>query len=311
MRILILTCLLLVSCGVLPHRREDKQLSRLDEMAAVYRGLQTPGWVNTDECDALLFNSLRAAAGISIPIAQAQDSDIPGRWYRRPVSLPECYSTGGSLSTISRDMLLGLYWYLWTERDATNVANLWNYGASRNWVMGDDGAAGFHTILNPNMIALLGRLCVNLSAPCQGNYVSWSQVPLTFFYGISEGFTRHLTVLQILLLGEMEGQLPGYLVDELRLHAVEQPRNPLYAAAVLLYDRSWSSTEVDRRLESWPVDRLPTSADWCSSWRVEAEGPGPITPDGSRGWNPCPENDQVHSGGEILFIQRILRGRDP
>lgn len=304
----LILALALVGCGVLPHKRVEKQASLLQELADNYSALQPAGWTDTDECDALLFNSLRGTAGVPLAVEQAEDPEHPGRWYRRPISLPECYASGASTSTISRDMLIGLYWYAWNSGNSRIVADLWNYGASRDWFMGDGQLSGAGTVLNSNMIALLGRLCVRLDAGCSGNYESWSKVPLTYELPPT-GFQRHLEALQILLLGEMDGQLPGYLVDRLRLHSEEQPNNPLFALGMVLYDK-WNPGEIDARLNDWPTDHLPTSANWCSNWRVEAEGPGPLEPSGSRGWNPCPENNSVHSGGEILFLSRVLGGKD-
>lgn len=300
--------LLVSGCSILPHKRVEKKASYLEELADTYAGLQATGWTDTDQCDALLFNSLRGAAGVPLPIWEAEDKSTPGRWYRRPTYLPECYASGGANSTISRDMLLGLFWYAWSTGDRGIVGSLWEYGSSRNWFMGDGDSGGLGTVLNSNMISLLARLCTHLGAECSGNPGEWAKVPLTFS-GVPEGYVRHLEVLQILLLGELEGQIPGYLADRLALHATEQPENPLFAAAMVLY-QVWDPAEVDRRLSSWPGDHLPTSADWCSSWRVESEGPGPIEESGSRGWNPCPEQTQVHSGGEILFLRRVLSGKE-
>lgn len=296
----------LIGCNLVPHPRKEKTVSYLEQLSDTYRSLQTAEWTDTDACDALMFNSLRATAGISINISEAADSDHPGRWYRRPTSLPECYSTGESRSTISRDMLLGLYWYLWQTQNAQSVADLWAYGSSRSWFMGDGLDGGADTVLNPNMISLLARLCTKLNASCNGT-AAWKDIPLTYT-GDAEGYTRHLEVLQILLLGEMDGSIPGYLADRLAKHANEQTQNPLFAAAMVIYN-GWNEVEVDNRLQSWPSDRLPNSSDWCSRWRVESEGPGSILPDGSSGWNPCADN-LTHSGGEILFIKRVVSGKN-
>lgn len=265
------------------------------------------GWVDTDRCDAILWASLRASSGVSVNVDVAQDATRRGRWYRRPVSKPECYATGASTSTISRDMLLGVMWWAWTARRADVVRDLWSYGERRGWAMGDGRLFGADTILNSNLIGLLGRLCVALDANCGGASASAAQIPLTWD-GSAAGYTRHLETLQILLLGEVDGELPTHAVERLRTHADEQSWNPLFAAALVLYDE-WSPIEVDRRLADYPRDRLPTSADWCSAWRTETEGPGPIAIDGQAGWHPCPNNGRTHSGGDVLFIRRVLRGR--
>lgn len=292
---------LLTGCSVLPHRKEETVIPLVEELAGTYRSLQAPGWTDTAECDALLFNSLRAASGIPVNPGEAQDPAVPGRWYRRPVSLPECYASGESVSTISRDMLLGVYWWAWSTDNTQVVRDLWEYASSRSWFTGDGQNGGATTLLNSNMVSLLARLCVDLDAGCSGNVGQWAKTPLTFT-GIPEGYVRHLEVLQILLLGEIDGQIPGYLADRLRLHAEQQPDNPLFSSSMVLYNR-WNTGEVDADLSEWPTDRLPNSSDWCSSWRTEAEG-------GSRGWGPCPGDTEVHSGGEIIFLSRILHGKN-
>lgn len=299
----------LTGCALIPHARQEKIIPLVETLADTYASLQPPGWTDTAECDALEFNSLRAASGVAVNPGEAEDPGTPGRWYRRPVGIPECYATGASFSTISRDMLLGVYWWAWSTGNTQVIHDLWEYGATHNWVMGSGRLQGADTLLNPNMIALLGRLCVKTGADCSGNPQQWAEVPLVYTGG-STGFTRHLETLQILLLGEMDGKLPEYLVEVVRGHALQQPDNPLFAVGLVLYDRL-DPTEVDRRLQSWPSDRLPTNEDWCSSWRTESEAPGPVEPNGSRGWNACPGGETVvHSGGEVLFLRRLLHGRE-
>lgn len=300
----------LAACKRLEHRRDqpaEDAAPTLAERVEIYRALQPTvsdqrGWTDTDRCDALLWASLRAASGVTVDVTAAQDPEDPGRWFRRPVDLPECFATGESKSTISRDMLLGVLWWAWTARRSDVVGDLWDFAREREGVMGDGEFGGLETLLNVNMFGLLGRLCVKTEA-CDATASVSAAIPLTYQSPNPTGFERHLEVLQITLGGELDGAISTQAVERLRRHASEQPLNPLFAAALVLYD-GWSPGEVEVRLDPWPPDRLPTTADWCSDWRTEVE-------EGSSGSQPCPNEGRTHSGGELLFLGRLLRGPTP
>lgn len=283
----------------------------LAALAETYQSLQpevedSHGWSDTDRCDALLWASLRAAAGVDgVDVGSAETSG--GRWLRRPADLPECFASGQSDSTVSRDMLLGVLWWAWTAGDAGVVSRLWAYGLPRGWSMGS-GSPGA-VILSPNMLGLFARACVALHASCPGAALVATITPQVYTDS-PQGYDRHLEVLQILLRGEMDGSLPAPLVTRLRKQLDEQPDNPLFLVAVAIWGGG-TLDDLPARLLQWPQDRLPTAADWCSDWRVEAES-------GSSGSLPCQDTaadgspigvPRKHSGGEILFLRRLLRGR--
>lgn len=309
MRWLLLLALLLAACTGKVHPRtvpEDiaEAPHTFDALADTYAAMQGAvsdqrGWVELDRCDALLWASLRAAAGVAVDVDDAQDPDRPGRWLRRPLDRPECYAAGESASTISRDMLLGVFWWAWTARRGDVVEDLWAYGSVRDWFMGDGRLFGTDTWLNGNMVVLLARLCVRLNAVCSDAADGLALIPLRWDEDDVRGYQRHLEVLQILLSGELDSSISDAALQRLRKHDAEQPRNPLFAAARALYD-GLPLAEVDARLGAWPSDRLPQSSDWCSSWRTEVE-------DGSSGALPCGDG-RTHSGGEVLFIRRVLWG---
>lgn len=304
----LLTALLILSCSRHPHNSGTHSVT-LSELAATYAALQHTvsderGWTNTDGCDALLFNSLRAASGVPVDVGAAEDPNRGGKWYRRPADLPECFASGESRSSISRDMLLGLTWWIWTHDRVEELERLWKFGQARNWVMGDGRLGGVDTVLNVNLLSLLARTCHKLGASCPGAHV-WRHAPLTY-HGGAEGYERHLEVLQILLLAELDGSIPSYLLDRLQRHRAEQPTNPLFAAAVSLFAPPSAvdgpMPTLENLLERYPSDRLPTTDDWCSPWPVERDA-------GDSSLEPCPERGRIHSGGEVLFIRRILIGK--
>jgi len=309
MRVLIPLALALAACGPRHAPRGPDRPSMppaLSALADRYDALQPSvqdarGWSDTDRCDALLWASLRAASGVpGVDVGAAEASD--GRWLRRPADMPECYAAGESASTVSRDMLLGVLWWAWTARDAGAVSRLWAYGLSHGWSMGsgDPGA----TTLNPNLIGLLARVCLALGASCPGAGIA-AAIPALYVDPAPRGYVRHLEVLQILLRGEIAGGITAHEAARLKKHLDEQPGNPLFLAAQALWGGE-DAGNMAQLLHAWPSDRLPDASDWCSSWRTETE-------DGSSGSLPCGDTGpgggpRAHSGGEILFLRRVLVG---
>lgn len=305
----LLLCLLLVGCGWLPRQRHESHrthsdVSLLRDTAEEYKILlptiqDADGFVYTDHCDSVLFSGLVGAAGVPVKLTAAEDPDKFGRWYRRPTAYPECWATGNSRSTISRDMLLGVVWWAWSNDDLLTLERLWDYGESRSWFMGDDDVGGFHTVLNPTMIRLLAQSIYVLG----GDNHEWARLLPYDWSGDKTDFEAHLKVLQILLAGELEGGIDDDALGALAAQATRQPSNPLFQAAYHKYtDGNYdSAASLLLNPAHWPADRLPTSAEHCSYWPTERD-------DGSD-WQPCPADAHTHSGGELLFILRVIDGR--
>lgn len=306
----LLPILLLLGCGRPGDKPEASVTVReqLEQRRAVYLDLlptvqRESGFVDTDHCDSVLFSGLMAASGIdTIDVTAAEDPAKPGRWYRRPVSLPECYASGSSRSTISRDMLLGVMWYAWTEKRLDVLERMWEYGESRDWFMGDDAVGGFHTQMGP-LVPLLAREIYAL-----GGEDHWVYRRLPLASEKDEGktdFESHLQVLQILLNAEVSHGVSETAIQRLQEQAGRQPGNPLFQYAL----HAWTDGQLDVAAnlllneQYWPADRLPTSADRCSNWVLER--------DVGSDWEPCDRN-RIHSGGDFLFLSwMILRATTP
>jgi hypothetical protein len=80
--------------------------------------------------------------------------------------------------------------------------------------------------------------------------------------------------------------------------ALDNPNNPLHQFLDGNEDRA-----IDILLNTFPNDRLPTSSDWCTDWYLSE------SPDGA-GLVPCPERNRIHSGGDFLFITRLILERE-
>lgn len=142
MKHLLLTLALLLSCGAAdnksaPAQDRPERYAELQQKRDLYYQLTQDlqddnGWF-TDDCDSLLWNSLGVVAGLTIDIYAARDTD--GKWFRTPGKA--CYAEGRSKSTISKDMLLGLAWALFSHGDSGSMADVLRYGRDRAYIMGE------------------------------------------------------------------------------------------------------------------------------------------------------------------------------
>jgi hypothetical protein len=287
-------------CGpkkqVAKNMSSEEKMAALEQKALLYTQLisqvQGPsGFIESEACDSLLFSSLAATAGVPIGITAAEVS--PGRWLRRPASLPECFANGLSRSTISRDQLLGVLWWAYRYKQVGVLERLWTYGQARDWFMGDDNASGTHTLLTP-IVPLLSRLRNNLNGKNLDSF--WSSLPLASEGDQTKtGFESHLQVLQLLLDKKFRNGYSPLTLSVINKQSQRQPNNPLFQ-----YAAGNVSGAVDLLLNEsvWPADRLPESSDRFSPWVLERDdGPN---------WRPGGE-PKKHSGADLLFVVYLIR----
>jgi hypothetical protein len=296
--------ILLASCGFLPrvgHPTSVPPASDLATRAQLYTQLapsvlDPSGFVDVARCDSTTFSGLLGSSGVDVDLLAAEVG--PGQWLRRPTAYPECWAAGESRSTISRDALLSVMWWAWSNSDLATLERLWAYGAAHSWRMGRGRLAGADTLANPNIVSLLAHSIYALG----GRPPAWALAIIPAWAADVEGYERHLQVAQITLWGEVVGSIPAGAAELLAQHAASQPGNPVMRAAS---DR-WLGTQLsgqplDTRL--WPADRLPTSEDRCSAWVA-------MNDRDENGWKACPTESETHTGGELIFAQRILRGKN-
>ncbi len=298
MRMLVLLLLFLSSCG--RHDSQDvdsNDLSLLTDIVNVYK-LQAnqvetvEGWIQPEDCDSALFNGLASMALPNINLKAAQVA--AGQWHRRPAVLGNCYPNE-SKSEISRDMMVGIIWSIWRRRDLQAADDLLQYGRSNLWRMGEGQVQDTQEV--PNFMRLLAEVIYQLGG---SNYAERSLAPSLEVAGGTD-YQRHLQVMFIALKGEVYGSLSEHDVSVLKHHVDEQAWNPLFYSVYHKYkdgDLSQLSSLLSPTL--WPRNRLPTSADRCSSWPTQRES-------SSADLQPCDEN-KVHSGAELMVILSILRG---
>lgn len=206
MRIFIVTiAFMFLSCGkrtekanVQPNPKVIELRKRYDAVKASLSFDQATGWPTAKDCDATLWAGLALAAGVeTVKLNFAEYAS--GEIHRRPNT--ECYPKESN-STVSRDMILGYAFGAWRSRDRSRFDRLVSYGEWHNWVMGD-GSLG-ETLLTGNLIGLLGRAIEVLDGPKK----IYRVIPPIYSRDRTD-YVMHLTVLFILLNGEIVEKLPN------------------------------------------------------------------------------------------------------
>lgn len=249
-------------------------------LLAQYRELQDEhGFIMSNEGDSLLFSGLAGASGVRVDIAAARDES--GQWFRRPIDNP----LTDQASTISRDMLIGLLWYCWRNKRLDLLEDLWTYGVANNWVMGQGDAS--RICMLPALQGTLALMIAKLGG--KKHIARWN--PQLWSTNVV-GYEAHLSILHIALMGEIEGQVDGSMMNALTIQANRQPENPLFTAALARYTGSAETMALaEQSLDNdhwWPTDRLPREDDRSEPWLPQRDlgtdwAPGP----GTRQWTGC------------------------
>jgi len=285
---LLLTLFLLLSCSN-PGSKDPSPnlLTQLKERTELYKELGPTGFIYTDHCDSLLFSALNAVAcNERIDIRDAEGE--PGEWFRRPAK--DCFPDH-SKSTISRDMLLGVILYAVHFNEPDILDDLWEYGSSNNWVMGE-GLLD-RTLFTPTMIAILAEARYKLSG------VDVAARHLGQTYDSTPGYRSHLSILKMVIKSKLEG-LSSWDKRNLRKLKEKNPTNPLIQAMYAKHIGGDYTAALVHLLKDFPVDRLPTTDDWCSEWRTQLKA-------GDDFLKPCP-GSKTHSGGDFLFVAALILG---
>ena len=257
------------------------------------------GFVMTGECDSLLFTCLIAAATRD-PINVKAARNERGQWFRRPLDLPPCYPEH-TKSTISRDMFMGLFWYLWRLKDLKTAEELFDYGIKHNWIMGSGDAARIY--MTPALQATLAEIIYRLGGV---DHKVYRAMPQLWSKGL-EDFQLHLALLHIELRGQLLGSISNKMLDVISDATRREPRNVLVRVlyskyvtgdcgevAWLLLNEAW-----------WPSSRLPRSSDRRTDWLNQRA----YLRDSklNRDWLPSNERPvKIHTGGDFLFVAAIL-----
>lgn len=311
MRFLVYILALITSLACGPSRKSNPvdviSVSSLSPKVELYKQNQERdenGFIMVDKCDSLFFSGLLGAAipgSVDITAARSIEGTSP-TWHRRPAQ--DCGpSFGNSRSTTSRDMLLGLMWHMWKNKQLDLAVELMEDLKSNTYYLRGEGSAG-ELLVNPNLLNTLAHLIRTLGGP---RYSLELAYPTSITAGT--GFESHLAVWHILLRGDIQGELSSGEFSTLEELAKREPTNPLYKAAYSKYLDGQQKSSVELLLDPkhWPSDRLPTTAEHCSDWPVQRNL---LDADGnpSKDWLPCAEENKIHSGAELLIIYYLILG---
>jgi len=284
-----LLLIFIISCGTLIpegkpkvdytsilQTRYDSYVDRIDSFRDI------DGFVDVGHCDSLLFSGLLGTA-LSVNLEAAEERD--GRWLRRPVAYPECYENGKSRSTISRDGLMGVMHWAYSNKRVDVLERIWEYGEARDWFMGDGRLKGADTYFNVQYRGLLAHLLYALGGSEHPYYMALAGVGSP-----CETYTCHLQVLYLDLLGQAKGGLSQSQVDTLVTTSEKYPDNPYFKYMAAKYTNGDIAPVVDMLLSLYPASG-PTQ---CEFW--------PIQQNGENYWRKCKGAAIKNVGADFLFL---------
>ena len=299
MKILLLT-LLILACG--RHESKPTQapltIEALKAKADLYLNLvsshqDSHGFIMAEECDSTFFSGLLSAAAPSLHVDLLAARGENNQYFRR--STQNCGPQfGNSRSTISRDQMLGVMWYMWRNKDLEAAESLLKQLRQDDYVLRGEGSPG-ELLFIPAYTNTLAQIVYRLGGP---RYETELALPAIISSG--KGFEAHLAVWHILLRGELLGSIPDYHFNVLRDLAAENAENPLFQAAYHRYlDGNYTSV-LQLLLDNgeWPADHLPTSHNHCDQWPVQREYT-------EKDWGSC-DPEVEHSGAELPVIYYLI-----
>lgn len=291
---------ILLSCG----KEEGKDIPKLNEKlkaalierSSLYLSLvpnvqeAISGFIDTEKCDSLLFSSLLLAAGAKGNIYAAEEA--PGKWLRRPKHLEECYSSGNSRSEISRDMFIGLFYYLWSVKDLAAMDRIWDYGKANDWWMGAPVDIST-TYLNASMRGTLSKMRKSLGS----DDVNFADTLLGPTYTERcEGFECHLQAIHMILRYEAYGELGGRAKAVANAVAARNPNNALFTSISDIINNRCLDDAAERLLSS-PYHPEQGLHSLKEAWPFQRE-------DGDSGL--AEQGNKQHSNGDWLFTAYLI-----
>lgn len=248
------------------------------------------GFILSKHCDSTLVSGLYAASGGEANLEAARD----GFWYRRPIERP-CFPDY-SASTISRDMMLGIYWYCWEKEKLELAEATYEHAKAHSFVMGKGDPT--RLIMNPGGEATLAEICYRLGG--KNRWLARHQIQ-TWPTSLT-GYRVHLLMLHSLLRCKLLGYSDLKMYKAFKHYAENNPLNPLHQFAYRLFTDGDMNTVVELLMDErfWPNDRLPKRKDRVNDWITAREY--------DENWQPATEGDleQEHPGGDFLFVAQLV-----
>lgn len=283
----------LVSCGTPqelpiqePVPKEIEHLEPVDQLyaAELPKVQDERGWVETDECDAMLWNSLLAAVGAAIDIVLARDE--LGKYHR--TWKQDCFASGRSASEFSKDMATGLAWWMWRSY-GEELAKAYLKFVRANWLFMGNGPPS-RTLMSSNLYRTFSIIAAEKNPPIEDKW----EVP-------GPDHSRHVVVLHILLRIEMKETVQPDMKDVIKAAYEGDRNNGLFAYAYHKITDGDQTEAINILSDSqlFPRDRLPDNIARCGRWLWERES-------SSKHWKPC-ETSRIHSGGDFRFLYNLIK----
>lgn len=300
---ILLTLAFVFACGKKGNESKESEASKLDllkEKRDFYLSLSSQaqdryGFLTDTKCDGLLFTSLFVFGGGVADVYQAKDDD--GKWFRHPSF--DCVPPE-SKSSISRDMLLGLLFVLYADRNLKEIKSLIDYDDEHDGIMGDhDGSSDGQNRVT--MTPILRATMFQLKEVAGGANNPFDKIPEP--WNTPTGYQAHLEVLHILLRGMLYKGINDFSLEILESHARRQPSNALFQAVYHKFKDGNQNDAIEILLneELFPSDRLPASKDRCTFYLFNHEKK-------ASDWEPCPKEKQVFSGTDLIFAAKVILG---
>lgn len=277
-----------------PRSLDQALSSKLKAKMTIYKTLLPKhqdqfGFVMTDKCDSTLYSGLLGSVGVGVDIKAARLAN--GFWERRPLN--PCYGSG-SKSSFSRDMLVGLLWWIWRNKDLKLAEELYQHFKQNNFVMGlgDPSRLLVMSGLEATLAEIIFKLGGKNHFLARRQSQSW---PLTL-----RGYEVHLSMLHLLLVGELKGGITKDMMKSLE-HYGKDSCFAIVQFAYGLYVSGDLSQAAQTLLNSnlWPDNRLPTNKDRSADWLHTQDNPND--------YKSSPDND-VHefAGADFIFYGSLV-----
>jgi len=267
------------------------------------------GFIEYHEADCLMFSGLYSAGGCTVDLKQAQDKE--GRWYRKPLYYKNWYPAQ-TASTISRDMMLGVFWHIWNTKDITALLKTYRYGSKNHWIMGEGDIARIY--LTPGLQATLAEMIIRMPYA----YSQLSLLEKIHCFILSKkpqvwptklmGYQLHLDMLHAALRGLIIGYIDSSMKEAIEEAHEREFLNPLVGALYAKYVDGKYDPVISTLMSEkyWPENRLPTSVERSEQWLPQRSS---FNSDGSmnRDWLPdLTPPPKTHSGGDFIFVSKFI-----
>lgn len=293
--VLLIITLFFSSCAnPFTKDNEPKAPNKLSEAVETKRGVYLEG-VTFDEYglfphvgDSALFSCLARAAG-----ATDFDPSILFMDGGRPVRHPDIYSDmPGHGATISKDMVNGILWCLFTDEDKERalklVTDMIEYGRNHKdkdlWTfcteedrqkynISDKDWYG-RCVMTPAVSKDVYRVAIHLGWECDTDCKIVMNTTGTNIPVNATGFRRHLAVLTTTRNGLVEGGLNDNSLNiVLENAAKEESGNAFYLAAYHTFKDGNQEQAFKVLLNDslFPADHVPTSKNYCTDYLFQRD----------------------------------------